>query len=255
MPRRVGNLSGTCSVQATMKRSLVAAGLAAVLVLSACGDPNQGGSASGADAPSSELRYGCGGGTFTPADIEEGPRSSEEILEALHELRQTMDGAMLPEDGWTVVSQEDSVTTLLAPQDGRFGFASASFEKKGGAWAPAGWGDCTPRLALLGKSVLRWAFTEDSHPPEPDATELSLLVIEVECSSGRQLEGLIEPDVTYREDRVEVVLTAPGGIGGNCIGTAPTDYTLELDEPVGEREVVDLSVYPVVEPEPGTRLP
>jgi hypothetical protein len=166
-----------------------------------------------------------------------------------------MDGAMLPEDGWTVVSESDSTTTLLAPQDGRFGFASVSFDKEGDVWDPAGWGDCTPRLARLGKSVLRWAFTENSHPPQPDATELALLVTEVECSSGRKLDGLIEADVEYGEDRIEVVLTAPGGIGGNCIGTAPTEYTLELDEPVGQREVVDLSVYPVVEPKPGTRLP
>lgn len=237
-----------------MKR-WVLAGLALPLVLVACGDPSRGGSTAG-EPPSSELEYGCGaGGTFTPRDIEEGPDPSQQIMDALHELRQTMDGAMLPEDGWTVVSEQGSTTTLLAPQEGPHGFASVSFDKEGGGWEPAGWGDCTPRLGLLGKSVLRWAFTDDSHPPELTATELSVLVTEVECSSGRSLEGLIEPDVTYGEDRIEVVLTAPGGIGGNCIGTAPTEYTLELDQQVGQRKVVDLSVYPVVEPEPGTRLP
>jgi hypothetical protein len=227
----------------------------ALAVLSACGDP-QAAAPGGSQPASSELQYGCGaGGTFTAQDIGEGPEPSEDILEALRDLRQTMDGAMLPEDGWTVVSESGSTTTLLAPQDGRFGFASASFDKEGDGWDPAGWGDCTPRLAMLGKSVLRWAFTESSHPPEPGATELAVLVTEVECSSGRKLEGLIEPDITYGNDRIEVVLTAPGGIGGNCIGTAPTEYTLELDEPVGQREVIDMSVYPVVEPTPGTRLP
>lgn len=229
-------------------------GLIVLASATACGDrqaaPPRG------QIASSELEYGCGAGaTFTPRDIEEGPDPSEDVLDALRELRQTMDGAMLPESGWTVVSESDAATTLLAPQQGRFGFASVTFERQDEGWKPAGWGDCTPRLALLGKSVLRWAFTEDAHPPESDATELSLLVTEVECSSGRKLDGLIEPNVTYGEDRVEVVLTAPGGIGGNCIGTAPTEFTLQLDEPVSEREVVDLSVYPVAEPTPGTRLP
>lgn len=238
-----------------MNRHLLSVLAAVVLLFGACGAPS-GGSAARGDPPRSELEYGCGGGgTFTPIDIEEGPAPSEAILDALHDLRQTMDGAMLPEDGWTVVSETDSVTTLVAPQGGHFGFASATFEKKDGQWQPAGWGDCTPRLVLLGKSVLRWALTDESHPPDPEATQLSLLVTEVECSSGRSLEGLIEPDVTYGDERIEVVLTAPGGIGGNCIGTTPTDYTLQLDEPVGQREVVDLSVYPVVEPQPGTRLP
>ena len=239
-----------------MKRYLPAILVAFVELLTACGDPNAGGPGLGAVTPSSQLRYGCGGGaTFAAEDIEQGPEPSPEILDALRQLRQTMDGAMLPEGGWTVVAEQGSTTTLLAPQEGRFGFASATFEEQDGEWQPAGWGDCTPRLSLLGKSVLRWAFTEDSHPPQPDASQLSLLVTEVECSSGRNIEGLIEPDVTYKEERIEVVLTAPGGIGGNCIGTAPTDYTLELAEPVGEREVVDLSVYPVGEPTPGTRLP
>ena len=238
-----------------VRHALVA--LAVVLLVGSCGDPTGGGSAASTE-PSSELEYGCGGGaTFSPEEIEEGPEPSQDILDALHDLRQTMDGAMLPEDGWTVVSRRDSAVTLLAPQEGRghVGFASASFDKEADGWKAAGWGDCTPRLALLGKSVLRWAFTEQSHPPPPDATELEVLVIEVECSSGRSLDGLIEPNVTYREDRIEVVLTAPGGIGGNCIGTAPTEYSLELDEPVGQRKVVDLSVYPVAEPAPGTRLP
>lgn len=234
----------------------IPAALAALLLVGACGDPRGGGSATGSSSASSDLEYGCGGGaTFSPGEIEEGPEPSDEILDALQKLRQTMDGAMLPQGGWTVVSENDAATTMLAPQDGPQGFASASFDKEGDAWEPAGWGDCTPRLALLGKSVLRWAFTEASHPPPSDATELEVLVTEVECSSGRKLDGLIEPEVTYTEDRIEVVLTAPGGIGGNCIGTAPTEYTLVLDEPVGEREVVDLSVYPAAEPEPGTRLP
>lgn len=241
-----------------MTRRLVAACATLVLLLNACGDPDADRSGAGTDPPSSELEYGCGGGdTFSPQEIEEGPGPSREILDALHDLRQTMDGAMLPEDGWTVVSESGSGVTLLASAEGRghVDFAVASFDKEGDRWQPAGWGDCTPRLALLGKSVLRWAFTETSHPPPPDATELDVLVTEVECSSGRELEGLIEPEITYAENRIEVVLTAPGGIGGNCIGTAPTGYTLELEEPVGEREVVDPSVYPPVEPEPGTRLP
>lgn len=237
---------------------LAAACATLVLVLGACGDPSGGGSAAGSDPASAELEYGCGGGaTFSPQEIEERDEPSQEILEALHDLRQTMDGAMLPEDGWTVVSESESTVTLLASQEGRghIDFATASFDNDGDGWEPAGWGDCTPRLALLGKSVLRWAFTEGSHPPSPEARELEVLVTEVECSSGRELEGLTESDVSYRDDRIEVVLTAPGGIGGNCIGTSPTEYTLELDEPVGQREVLDLSVYPVVEPQPGTRLP
>lgn len=234
---------------------------AAMLLLAACGDPSAGGSAAGTDSPSSQLQYGCGGGgTFSPRDVEEGPEPSEEILDALHELRQSMDGAMLPEDGWRVVSEDGRATTLLAASDGEVAFASVSFEREGKDWKPAGWGDCTPRLAVEDKSVLRWAFDGSAYPPDPKATELTVLASDTECSSGRDLEGLIEPEVTYGRSRIEVVLTAPSletvkNSAYTCIGSAPTEYRLKLEEPVGEREVVDPSVYPAVEPRPGTRLP
>ena len=54
------------------------------------------------------------------------------------------------------------------------------------------------------------------------------------------------------------MLTAPGlepDVGYDCQGTPATEYELVLSEPVGDREVVDLSVYPPVEPEPGALLP
>ena len=245
-----------------MDRYLVAVLFSLLLLLGACGDPEVGGgSGVASDPPSPELQYGCGaGGTFTPRDIEGGPKPSQDILDALRELRQTMDGAMLPEDDWKVVGKNGGATTLLAPSGNESAFASATFERDGNSWKPAGWGDCTPRLVIEEKSVLRWAFDGSSYPPDPKATELTVLASDSQCSSGRELEGLIEPQVTYGRSRIEVVLTAPSLETGTnsaytCIGTPPTKYTLQLDEPVGEREVVDPSVYPAVEPEPGTRLP
>ena len=233
-------------------------GLVAFIVLAGCADPNST-VPSSSEPSSSEHEYSCGGdAAFTSRDIEEGPEPSAEILDALQKLRQTMDGAMLPEDGWKVVSENGRTTTLLAPL--RDSFASATFEKRDQGWAPAGWGECVPRLVQEAKSVLRWAFTEESYPPDADATELDVLVTEVECSGGRDIEGLIEPRVTYGRRTIEVVLVAPGLSSGKnevytCMGTSPTEYTLELQEPVGEREVVDVSVYPAVEPVPGTSLP
>jgi hypothetical protein len=233
-------------------------GFIVLVVLAGCADPNSTVPPRG-EPQSSEHEYSCGGdATFTARDIEDGPEPSAEILDALRKLRQTMDGAMLPEDGWKVVSDDDQTTTLLAPLRGSF--ASATFEKSDGGWEPRGWGECVPRLVQEDKSVLRWAFTRGSYPPDADATELEVLVTEVQCSGGRDIEGLIEPRVAYGESTIEVVLLAPGlSTGKNeaytCLGTSPTEYTLGLEEPVGDREVIDVSVYPAVEPVPGTRLP
>lgn len=236
------------------------AAVCALVVLAGCGSQQEGAAArSSTESLPAHLEYGCGaGGTFTAQDVAAQRQPSQDVLTALDRLRQNTDGAFLPSSGWSVVSQEEHVATLLAPL--RDAFASASFEKEGGSWEPVQWGGCVPRLDLEGKSVLRWAFTNESYPPEPDATKLSLLVGEVQCSGGRDIDGLIESLVTYRESTLEVVLTAPEPPGGTdqahtCIGTMPVEYTLVLEEAVGKREVLDLSVYPGVEPTQGTSIP
>jgi hypothetical protein len=234
------------------------AGVVALMLLPGCEEPSATGPLRSKDS-SAEHEYSCGGprDAFTARDVEEGPEPSDDLRDALERLRASGEGRLLPADGWTVVSEDGNTATLLAPAGKKF--ASATFERRDG-WSPAGWGDCTPRLVAEDRSVLRWAFTEDSHPPDEDATELDVLAVEPACSSGRDLEGLIEERIAYEETTIEVALTAPALAGGanvvyTCIGTSPTPYTVELDEPVGERKVVDVSVYPPVEPEPGTPLP
>lgn len=228
----------------------------AFLLLAGCGSEPTPPPGSGSTSRVDELTYGCGGRTtFTAADIEAERQPRDELLDAIGELRKTMDGAMLPEEGWIVLSENDRRADLLATLGDQY--ASASFEKEGDAWKPAGWGDCLPRLELPDNSVLEWEFTEGSYPPDDDATEIDVLASDTQCTGGRDLEGLIESEVTYTEETVKVVLTAPPPSADKmqdftCIGTAPTEYTLVLEEPIGDRKVVDISVYPAREPTPGT---
>lgn len=206
-------------------------------------------------ATAADFHYSCGsGGTFTAEDIGAQRQPTQEVLAALDDLRGTMDGAFLPENGWIEVNSSGSGVTLLAPL--RDAYASATFENRGGKWEPRGWGDCVPRLQLAGRSVLRWAFTDASYPPAADAKQVEVLVTEVNCSSGRELDDLIEQSVTYREEEIYVILTAPVVSGAQtCQGTMPVKYTLTLEEPPGDRAIVDPSVYPAVEPTPRTPLP
>lgn len=226
------------------------------LLAAGCGSEPTPPTGSNSPSRADELTYGCGGrGTFTADDIEAERKPRDELLDALGELRETMDGAMLPADGWLVVSETDRRADLLAPSGDQI--ASASFEKEGGEWKPAGWGDCLPRLELADKSVLEWELADSSYPPKPEATQIEVLVGDTQCSSGRDLEGLIESEVTYTDSAVEVVLTAPPlDTGKNkaytCEGNSPVEYQLELQEPIAEREVIDISVYPAREPAPGT---
>jgi hypothetical protein len=85
----------------------------------------------------------------------------------------------------------------------------------------------------------QWALAPDVEL-RPGTTELPLLVGEVACASGRTAEGRVDVDVEYGED--VVVLTArvrplPGG--QDCPGNPPTPYVVRLDEPLGDRALVN----------------
>lgn len=253
------------AVAALSAAACVAAGAVGVVLLT---NADGGGSPPPQDRPLSPTsattaqarEYGCGGrGTFTAGDIAAERSPGAQIARAIERWSRA-EGELRTPDRWWVVSQERRRAVLLAPQDGRIPFSFLSFEKNGGRWSAAESGDCRPELRVPGKSTLRWAFTEGSYPPDPDATELDVLVSDIQCSSGRDLEGLIEADLSYGDSTIEVSLTGPSLNAGRnaaytCIGAPATLYRLVLEEPVGDREVLDVSAYPGVEPTPGTPLP
>ena len=75
----------------------------------------------------------------------------------------------------------------------------------------------------------------------PADTELSLLVNENACASGTSAEGRIQkPDVEYRSDSVVVTIRVrQRGSSESCPGNPDTPYVLRLEEPVGNRQLLD----------------
>lgn len=85
----------------------------------------------------------------------------------------------------------------------------------------------------------QWALDPDVELT-PETTELPLLVGEVACASGRAAEGRIDVDVEYGDEQLVVtawVRPLPGA--QNCPGNPPTPFLLQLDEPLGDRELVN----------------
>lgn len=74
---------------------------------------------------------------------------------------------------------------------------------------------------------------------DPTVMTVPILVHETSCASGRSAEGRIEVVTTYRADEVELeVGVRPLGGDVNCPGNPTTPYTVELDEPLGDRSIV-----------------
>ncbi|MFP5252215.1 MAG: DUF6174 domain-containing protein [Actinomycetes bacterium] len=117
-----------------------------------------------------------------------------------------------------------------------------------GTWFLWGTSSCTPRLAdgaAEGQAELRLADL-----PSAGDTELTLLVRERRCASGRSAEGRIDLDeLTLTEDevRVRVSVRPPPGDAQDCQGNPWTPFSIEFGEPLGDRTVVDANLVPARE--------
>lgn len=78
-------------------------------------------------------------------------------------------------------------------------------------------------------------------PVDARATELPLLVRERACASGQSAEGRIDdPDVDYRRDSVVITVEVrQRSSSEDCPGNPETPYLLRLEEPVGDRRLLD----------------
>jgi len=101
----------------------------------------------------------------------------------------------------------------------------------------------------------RWALTEDADVG-PGTVEFSAMVTEVQCAGGQSSEGRIAgPEISYTDETVTVTLGVRRLSGANsCPGNPPTAVTVRLDEPLGDRVLLDGGTDPPREPPVCTSL-
>jgi hypothetical protein len=222
----------------------------AAVFFAGCGSPasDAGGAASSAPSPSSSpaYLYSCGSTPFDPALLE-GPGDLEdedsELGRALRDLMETPDGEFLTRgQEWRVVVDEGDRVEAIGRAPGSHGYVNAIFERSGDSWKPAGWGDCKPNVIVGNRSPATWKLVEE---PSPDDTELVVDATEIACAGGRQLkEHQVRSDVSYADDSISIVVSADALVGGECPGNPPIRLTVPLDEPVGDRVLLDAAVFP-----------
>lgn len=129
------------------------------------------------------------------------------------------------------------------------------FEADDGEWRSTLGGDCPAATPELYGETRPANFHVTDAELHAKATEVTVEVIEIGCSGGRDIDGLIEgPYVEERDGQLRVLygvepLDTSGSV--TCEGNPPTPTTLELDEPLGDRELVDASRWPLEPVDPG----
>lgn len=257
-----------------------AAAVACAVLLSGCATPGArpGPDADGDPSPSATIpaydvepgqTLRCGGLSFSSdALVKPVPlsRADERVREA---VESAADDAGMPvaaaeaPETWLVASADDRQIALLHPRADAEGSAPA-FEQvtllwhEAGSDRPAEWtvassGPCAPR-ADAGELNAAAIALDPEQPPAPSDTTVHLLVTELACHGGEDAEGRVElASLIETDESVEIVIgVRPDETADawTCQSNPATPFALELDAPLGDRDIVDVGVVPAQTLEP-----
>lgn len=217
------------------------------------------------EADLGDTRYSCGDPPgFLPAILTQPANAELENHPTAAALRAAIaehgaDIDLLPPSGYWLVHRDGKVADYLArapgggdPTGGEPEFVSARIDFQGGAWTLGGWGQCRPVIVLEGVSVANWVLDPDLPRPDAQATTFTALVSERACTSGQPMgDRLQPPSITYGHESVLVVFAArplQSENGFDCQGNPSMRVAVQLSEPLGERHLLDASMFPPAEP-------
>lgn len=216
-------------------------------------------------------RVSCGSGAGWPVDVMDGGLADEvddaQVRDALARLLDEAPMAAPPalqEAGaegveYTVLSVdagslEIGVGPWSSEEGPGDGAMSVGFERDAaGGWEAGGWGDCQlavvipPDRGQVEITAPRGGV--DASTPTP-----TVLVNERDCTSGRDPRPFLgEPRVVESGDTVLVTLTSEAlREDASCQGNPSVPLELSLQQPIGERRLLDAGVWPYREIEVAT---
>lgn len=194
-----------------------------------------------------ETEADCGGERFTLGALDPLVPVEEsgipELAAALEDGLAEGEGMPLPAEGWSVLDADDERATLISLGDESM--TTITFEATRAGWSAAGsmLGEPCDVVVPLpdGYGEVEWSLDPELDPPGMTSTELHVLVSETACASGQALgDRLLGPQVVVTDDAVRVAFAAiPLSGAQSCQGNPPEPITVALDEPLGERDLLD----------------
>lgn len=249
-----------------MKRLTAASAALLVLGTSGCGDADGNADGKAADKPERRTApvavddpdVACGGPAFKASAMDggvEGLAERDEVAAALEDLVKeagidaptALQGKDIDDAQWFVLG---GTATALAVATGPWsadgpaeGAHYVTLEKDGDGWAFAGWGTC--KLRPVPPAGLDWAEVSKARATLSTST-VAVWVNEIECTGGREPGTFLrEPAVVETAKAVTLYwTTTPPGGNQECPGNPPVERIIELDEPLGDRVLLDGSVWP-----------
>lgn len=178
--------------------------------------------------------------------VFDGLRSALETMRTEFEYERREDRPhLLP---WLLAYEDEELAVFLVRRvgtDERFSVMYVA--REGDTWGFAGYSDrCSVRpLVTHGFGDSEWRVDEAS-PPEPGSSSFRIEVLEQGCASGQAATGRIaDPIVEYGEVAITITVPVRAVTGlALCPGNPWTPFVLELDEPIGDRVLLDGGPWP-----------
>ena len=183
-----------------------------------------------------------------PTDAERGNRPSEVALrEVLAEGLYADFGA--PKHNWRLLVETSGYAQFAS---GRLGHRAQtiSVARRGKGWEQIGYSsNCEPAVLRGGRQAITWALAPGQHlSPTTQSIEVELLG--GECDSGQSENERLETPV-FREESGAVLMALwirPVHGPQTCQALIEPPVTIQLPEPLGQRRLLDGSVFPPAPP-------
>jgi hypothetical protein len=158
----------------------------------------------------------------------------------------------LPDHGWSLAGIDADGAEFVVT-GGDLGMMVVTLNSHDpGPWLVSGWGDCQPQRVLPpGLGAASWTLDPAEPEPNADSRTFTAFVTERDCASGQSSEGrVVGPDILEVGDKVLVTFAVRplGGGMQTCPGNPPTRVVVDLDEPLGNRQLLDGGTLPPRDP-------
>jgi len=198
-----------------------------------------------------DLAYACGSPLTFPLAALDEPLGAETVDHpAVEALRGLIELESVPQGGsWQLVAlSANRILFLRPPADGDPGgpyYASAELEYRDSAWHFVRSGGCSVEPVFRGIGLGAWEIAPDQ-VIGPQTIAFDALVTEQSCASGQNSDGRIGvAEIIYGDTNIVIILgVRPMSGAQTCQGNPTGHFTIELEEPIGGRTLLDGSVYP-----------
>lgn len=198
-----------------------------------------------------DLIVACPSGpSFPVSALEEIPLLAEAdpggVAEAISGFLESEEGVFWPQDGWRILHKTDDEVLLVARTDeGPLAFMTVSRDGSAWSWSGSSMAGDECRLQFTvpeGLNTVQWRIDPDAPDLEPSSTEVEVILNERECVGGIEIgDRLVGPQIVMTEAQVFLAFATepPPGDAFTCQGNPDTPYSVELPEPLGDRELVE----------------